>query len=117
MVRLALFWLSLIIGGLLLGAADPKPANIADAFNWDAVGALAVIATGFVGGTWFIVSMAIHSAIVESEKSQAENTMRLIAELRSDMSDPEIGFVPIRECRLLHAQTADALKNIKHSNP
>lgn len=112
MIRLVLFWFSIILGGLLLGAAESKPSP-SMVFNWDAVGALAVIATGFVGGTWFIVSMAIHSAILASERVQTDTFAKMITELRAEMWDKDAGFVSRRECDLLHAQTRDAIARIE----
>lgn len=92
-LRLLVFWVSMVVGGLLLGADNAsKPLPLLDpGVNWDAVGALTVIAVGFVSLTWFIVSMAILSATRESEA-------RMIALL----NDPEGGYVQIRMCKIIH---------------
>lgn len=111
MVRIIGFWLSIVLGGILLGAASPA-SSPTDLYNWDAIGALAIIATGFVGGTWFIVSMAIHSAIVQSERAQTETMMRLVAELRHEMSDPESGFMPVRLAESTHQNLYDAISRL-----
>ena len=92
---MAVFWVLLISGGLLLGAGEPQKHVFTEgSLNWDAVGAIAIIGISFMSGTWFIVSMAIQSAIQSAQ-----------AELRAEICDPDRGFVPIRMCTDRHQDT------------
>jgi hypothetical protein len=123
------FWLSLILAGLLLGAAEeavtPAPpkrhapmemtttsttstTTKSDSMtvNWDAISALAVIAFGFVSGTWFVVSMAINSAM----DSRFEKFRK---EMHEELNDPDTGFVLSRECKLLHERTREELVQLR----
>jgi hypothetical protein len=116
-LTITLFWLSLVVAGLLLGVAeDAIPPNThrsttisteaSTTINWDAIGALSVIAFGFVSGTWFIVSMAIHSAM----DSRFE---KFRVEMHKELNDPDTGFVLARECKLLHDRTREELIQLR----
>lgn len=112
-LRLFLFWVSIIVGGLLLGAGEAPPVYKSEPWNWQAISALAVISIGFVSGTWFIVSMAIQSAIVASERSMNDASDARFTRLREEMANPDSGYVPVRVCKILHKQAAETLGRLQ----
>jgi hypothetical protein len=112
--RLFLFWACIVIGGLLLGAAEKQGHSQGqESYNWDAIAALAVIGIGFVSGTWAIVSMAIKTAIVGSERTMNDASDARFTRLKEEMSHPETGYVPVRVCKILHAQSAETFDRLE----
>ena len=88
--------LCVIVGGLMLGAGDPATPNIATTtqINWEAIAAMSTIAFGFIAGNWFIVSMAVMSAVRQSE-----------AMMRAERAKALEGYIPREMCHTMHADT------------
>ena len=106
---LVMFFFLLISGGSMLGVGDPTkeiiPAMHSSSINWEAIGAITVMGFGFLSGTWFVVSLAMTSAIRSSE-----------AGLRAEFSDPSKGFVPVEVCKTKHWDTERRVDILEEQN-
>ena len=102
-LKLIYYFAAFTFGGYAWAQAIQQPSHPASGgftLTWEAAGSLVVIATGIVAMTWFVVSMAINSAIET---------------LRRELGDPERGFVSAKMCSIQHAATQGEIREIKES--